>query len=603
MSNITPGSWVAYTTSYRTNNTTLPLLTAWTTGTGSLAGGQSTSGNGNQWGAQTTNTIEAGGAGRKRAIADVHSLGIERDPANTHWAMAAAVFQAAVSPLTWTGAAGSGGFANWNTTDINWTSANPSAYSDLDPVAFPDGSANTNITIVGNVAPGAINFTNATTVYSFSGGSITGGASVTLSGGGLVILNNTNTFIGPTTINSGTLQLGQTNAVGSSPVIVNAAGGLAFGSGVGTLQRRRAVRLRRLLLDRRGEQPRQPRRRRTETAPIPSNISGAGSTDGRRRDFRGRNARVRPKLRHRLRVQRGDPGHRRRRRGRLVGERRCAPRAAALAPGSLLGFDTTNGNFTYGGDFTSGVGVAKYGNNLLSLTGNINFAGPTASRAAPTPNSTATIPGGTWSTPSGGTVQLSGIVNLANIGGGATNILYTNGNTAQAEGSGTNTCTLFNITAGTSITYTTYRRRGTTLIVSGGTTTLSGVNTYAGITWDGSNHCVMTPTIVNAGGVLSFSSGASLPQVPSNYPYQDTRSLQLNGGTLLYTGTGTTDSTILNMGTSATPRSTSRTPAPTSPLAGAFNGGYFNKTGLGTLTLGGRQQRRPALPCSRARSS
>ena len=59
----------------------------------------------------------------------------------------------------------------------------------------------------------------------------------------------------------------------------------------------------------------------------------------------------------------------------------------------------------------------------------------------------------------------------------------------------------------------------------------------------------MTPTIVNAGAVLSFSSGASLPQVPANYPYQDTRSLQLNGGTLAYTGTSTTDSTLLNLGT------------------------------------------------------
>ena len=233
VSNITPASWVAYTTSYRTNNTTLPLLTAWTTGTGSLAGGQSTSGNGNQWGARPPIPLKPGRwsktCNRRRSLSR-NRTGPLPTPTG-RWLRPSSSRR---QPAYLDGAAGSGGFANWNTTDINWVNEPTHAYSDLDPVAFPDGAANTNITIVGNVAPGAINFTNATTVYSFSGGSITGGASVTLSGGGLVILNNTNSFIGPTTINSGTLQLGQTNAVGSSPVTVNAAGGLAFGSGVGT---------------------------------------------------------------------------------------------------------------------------------------------------------------------------------------------------------------------------------------------------------------------------------------------------------------------------------------------------------------------------------
>ena len=54
----------------------------------------------------------------------------------------------------------------------------------------------------------------------------------------------------------------------------------------------------------------------------------------------------------------------------------------------------------------------------------------------------------------------------------------------------------------------------------------------------------MTPTIINAGAVLSFRPPTISPSVLLTVKYQDNWPLQINnGGTLLYTGTGTTDST------------------------------------------------------------
>ena len=216
LSNVAAGSWVAFATSYRANNASYPPLTAWTSvpNVGTLAGGQSSSANGNLWCASTNNssqgsyTIEAGGI-----LSNVQSPTFTLSESNAggaadvHWTMAAAVFQPYISTLTWTGTAGSGGTAAWNTTSANWSGAS-NYYSDLDAVVFPEGAANANITISSSVAPSSITFNNATTVYSFSGGAITGATGMTLNGGGLVVLSNSNTFLGVTTINAGTLQLG-----------------------------------------------------------------------------------------------------------------------------------------------------------------------------------------------------------------------------------------------------------------------------------------------------------------------------------------------------------------------------------------------------------
>ena len=101
-------------------------------------------------------------------------------------------------------------------------------YADSSTATFPDSGVNTNITIAaGGVSPYHVNFTNASTVYSLSGGPIAGLAGITLSGGGLVKLNNTNSYAGATDINSGTLQIGQANALPTATgVLLGGANGV-----------------------------------------------------------------------------------------------------------------------------------------------------------------------------------------------------------------------------------------------------------------------------------------------------------------------------------------------------------------------------------------
>ena len=143
--------------------------------------------------------------------------------ADIHWQVAMAVFSPFRGTLAWTGAAGSGGNANWNTSDANW-SGSSTTYSDGAALAFSDSGVNTNITIVGSVAPASVTFSNSTAIYKFGGGTIAGPTSLTLNGGGLVVLNNANIYAGQTYIRNGTIQIGQTNALPATTVV-------AFGNG------------------------------------------------------------------------------------------------------------------------------------------------------------------------------------------------------------------------------------------------------------------------------------------------------------------------------------------------------------------------------------
>ncbi len=134
--------------------------------------------------------------------------------------LAVAVFAALATGLNWSGATNS----NWSLSgsDVNWTNTPgtaSSSYSDGSSVIFSDSGANTNpINIVSGgvgVSPSSVNFINNVVPYSFTGGPIAGTASVVISGGGLVTFSNSNTYSGPTTITSGTLQLGNGGNLGS----------------------------------------------------------------------------------------------------------------------------------------------------------------------------------------------------------------------------------------------------------------------------------------------------------------------------------------------------------------------------------------------------
>ena len=140
--------------------------------------------------------------------------------------------EAHAQQVTWTGLAGSGGTANWNTTDANW-SGSSTTYSDGLPVTFDDTGINTTITIPAVVSPGSIAFNNNNNTYIFSGAAISGTGGVALTGGGLVVLTNANTYSGATTVNNGTLQLINQNALQNSTLTLVNVGNVVFDQTVG----------------------------------------------------------------------------------------------------------------------------------------------------------------------------------------------------------------------------------------------------------------------------------------------------------------------------------------------------------------------------------
>ncbi|MDB6070978.1 MAG: uncharacterized protein JWL81_2149, partial [Verrucomicrobiales bacterium] len=116
--------------------------------------------------------------------------------------------------LTWTGAGGT----SWDATTPNtWNGSTSLAtnYLQGDIAVFDDSSAIGAITIAaGGVTPASVNFNNATTAYTLTGGAITGGTSVVKSGTATTILAGDNTYTGGTTISAGTLQIGNGGSTG-----------------------------------------------------------------------------------------------------------------------------------------------------------------------------------------------------------------------------------------------------------------------------------------------------------------------------------------------------------------------------------------------------
>lgn len=81
-------------------------------------------------------------------------------------------------------------------------------YIESDDVIFADTPTNPFVTIVSDVTPSQVSFTNtAATSYVFTGAAIKGGTNVAKTGDGLVTLQNTNTYTGSTLVSAGTLEL------------------------------------------------------------------------------------------------------------------------------------------------------------------------------------------------------------------------------------------------------------------------------------------------------------------------------------------------------------------------------------------------------------
>jgi autotransporter-associated beta strand protein len=124
--------------------------------------------------------------------------------------------------LVWVGTNGN----NWDTATINWNKGGTAdKFYALDYVTFDDTSSNGNVSLVGPLQPTSVVFNNNATNYVLSGtGFIKGAATLTMSGGGSLVLVNSNSYTGGTTISSGTVQVGTGGSVGSlgsGPIVDN----------------------------------------------------------------------------------------------------------------------------------------------------------------------------------------------------------------------------------------------------------------------------------------------------------------------------------------------------------------------------------------------
>jgi autotransporter-associated beta strand protein len=126
--------------------------------------------------------------------------------------------------LTWAGTGSA-----WDVSSLNWTVDNnvsQTAYTEGDNAAFTTlGSAQSTVNLTQVLHPSSVTVSGGS--YTFSGiGSIAGAASLTQNGTGTLIIDTTNTYTGPTTNSSGTLQLGDgttTGTIGTGAVVNNAA--------------------------------------------------------------------------------------------------------------------------------------------------------------------------------------------------------------------------------------------------------------------------------------------------------------------------------------------------------------------------------------------
>jgi fibronectin-binding autotransporter adhesin len=240
---------------------------------------------------------------------------------------------------------------------------------------------------------------------------------------------------------------------------------------------------------------------------------------------------------------------------------------------SLVGIDTTGGDFTFGTSVASTTrGLNKLGSNTLTLTGANAYTGAT------------TLTAGTLSV---ATIGNGGVAsgNMGSASNAATNLVF-NGGTLQYTGSTASTDRNFTINTGKTATIEV--TTGTNLTMSGGSTstngaltktgagtlTLTGVNNHTGATNISAGKLVINGNIstsalttVNSGGTLGGSGSTGALTVlgtgvvaPGNSPGV----LTVNGN---YTQTAGTLSLELN-GTAA-------------------GSGYDQLAVNGTVTLGG----------------
>jgi autotransporter-associated beta strand protein len=122
--------------------------------------------------------------------------------------------------LTWTGSQS----ADWTTTAVggskNWNYPSTSTtgeFANNNPVLFDDSATRFGVNLASNVSPSSVIFDNSANDYTLSstgGFGITGG-SLIKNGSSKLTITTSNTFTGTTTVNDGTLQIGDGTTDGS----------------------------------------------------------------------------------------------------------------------------------------------------------------------------------------------------------------------------------------------------------------------------------------------------------------------------------------------------------------------------------------------------
>ena len=120
--------------------------------------------------------------------------------------------------------------ANWTTSsgtdwDVDGDDSGDEAFTSGTRAVFDDGATSFSVNLPRSVSPAAVDFLNSANAYTLTGAGITGAGGLRVAGGGTVTLaNNTNTYTGPTTIESGTLALTGAATIAASPSITVAEG-------------------------------------------------------------------------------------------------------------------------------------------------------------------------------------------------------------------------------------------------------------------------------------------------------------------------------------------------------------------------------------------
>ena len=104
--------------------------------------------------------------------------------------------------LTWNGNEGSVWDLN-NTKNFKNTSNAASEFVSGDAIVFDDNASTTNVEIAADIYPSSVVFKNNSKDYTLSGSAIGGNATLSFDGTGNVTINNTNKYIGSTTLNGG----------------------------------------------------------------------------------------------------------------------------------------------------------------------------------------------------------------------------------------------------------------------------------------------------------------------------------------------------------------------------------------------------------------